>query len=284
MVGGLCDHKTAFQEGRCVGVIAEPETLNQMLHEDGEYTIKSRVDVNGNVEWSPGQKLSKGEYWGRRAVFPGSRQVLDWNAPGRPLTECKGNECPHAVDGINYSPFFSEGAVSYAINGRQTKPKTADAIWDMIVWLSKVKPSEAPLSGIYRTSQLTDKFKEEISQEWNDVFASDLIEVLKQDFKSEAEGGNPAQDLMMRGFDEYMYALDIEMNQHLIFADVSDSGFFNFDDPVNSLDAVKNKDQYDIRYKRFISDLQKRYDEINARQDGGALSQLILWRERWVLY
>lgn len=46
------------------------------------------------------------------------------------------------------------------------------------------------------------------------------------------------------------------------------------------LDAVKNKDQYDIRYKRFISDLQKRYDEINARQDGGAVSQLILWRER----
>mmetsp|Transcript_6071 Transcript_6071/g.12796 ORF Transcript_6071/g.12796 Transcript_6071/m.12796 type:complete len:1062 (-) Transcript_6071:175-3360(-) len=276
--GGICDFKAAFSDGRCAGAIALPETLTEMLLEDGEYTIQPRLDEEGNVVWAPGQNLSDGEYWGRRSIFPGSDKVLDWTTPGRPLVDCVGMKCPLANDGINYSPFFGEGADVYAINGRQTKPQAADAIWDLIMWFSEVEPIYKPLNGMYRTSQLAAE-KPKVAIDWNDIMAEDLRQVLMHEFKSDDMGGNPSQDLMLRAVDEYIYALDIEMHQKLIFADVSDGGLYNENDPSKSLDAVKDKRVYDANYQRFISDLEARFDDINGRQDGGALRQLILWRE-----
>ena len=107
-----------------------PGTLTSLLSEGGKYapTPENRMD----------EVLAEGEYWGRRAVFPGSKKVLDWESVGRPLVECTEEACPLARDGINYAPFFSEGGESYALNGRQSKPAATDAMWDMLTWFSEL--------------------------------------------------------------------------------------------------------------------------------------------------
>jgi hypothetical protein len=223
--------------------------------------------------------LSEGAYWGRRKVFPGSRRVVDWTDPNLPLVDCDADLCPLANDGINYAPFFSEGGESYALNGRQSKPAATDAMWDMFVWLSTLPVGDVPLAGTYRKSQLTPESITALAEYWNNtVMAQDLHDVLKEYFRSEEEGGNPVQDLFIIGASDYMDVLDVALHENFILASIEDGGLFNMEDPSKSIDPLKDKEEFDLRYDRFISDLAKGIDDVNAQQDGGALQQLILWR------
>eukprot|EP00585_Thalassiosira_rotula_P013292 CAMPEP_0196129898 /NCGR_PEP_ID=MMETSP0910-20130528/451_1 /TAXON_ID=49265 /ORGANISM="Thalassiosira rotula, Strain GSO102" /LENGTH=1075 /DNA_ID=CAMNT_0041389097 /DNA_START=439 /DNA_END=3666 /DNA_ORIENTATION=- len=269
--GVKCDRKTAFPTGRCAGVISMPGTMTNLLRENGKYTIppEKRMDY----------VLEPGEYWGRRKVFPGSRKVINWNKEGRPLEDCQGSVCPLAKDGINYAPFFAEGGESYALNGRQSKPAATDAMWDMFTWLATLPVGEVPLAGTYRKSQLTDEAIGRLAEQWdNPVMAQDLHDLLLEYFRSEEEGGNTVQDLFIIGFSEYNEALDTELHKNLILQDVDKGGLFNMLDPRKSIDPVRNKAEFDRRYDRFIASLAQRYEDVHARQDGGGLNQLYLWR------
>jgi len=267
---GKCDRKTAFPTGRCAGVISMPGTMTSLLLEGGKYAPPPDLRMD--------DALAEGEYWGRRKVFPGSRRVLNWNKKGRPLEDCEGSICPHSKEGVNYAPFFSEGGESYALNGRQSKPASTDAMWDMFTWLSTLPVGDVPLAGVYRKSQLTKEAIDDLAESWNRVMADDLDEVLEEYFKSDEEGGNTVQDLFIVGFNEYNDALDTALHQNLILADVADGGLFDMADPSKSLDPVEDKAEFDARYDRFTEDLARRYDEVHEMQEGGALEQLYLWR------
>ena len=269
--GEKCNRKTAFPTGRCAGVISMPGTMTNLLKMGGKYAPESAQLMEDVLE--------EGEYWGRRKVFPGSQKVVNWNKEGLPLEDCAGAVCPLAKDGINYAPFFAEGGESYALNGRQSKPAATDAMWDMFTWLSEMPVGEVPLAGIYRKSQLTDEAIEELAKHWNNtVMAEDLHSVLVEYFRSEEEGGNPAQDLFIIGFPQYNEALDTELHKKLLLAPIEEGGLFNMEDPSKSIDPVKNKKEFDERYNRFIKDLAERYDDVHNQQTGGALQQLSLWR------
>mmetsp|Transcript_17039 Transcript_17039/g.27534 ORF Transcript_17039/g.27534 Transcript_17039/m.27534 type:complete len:581 (-) Transcript_17039:161-1903(-) len=108
--------------------------------------------------------------------------------------------------------------------------------------------------------------------------AQDLHDVLDEYFRSEEEGGNTVQDLFIIGFSEYNEALDTELHKNLILQDVDKGGLFNMLDPRKSIDPVRNKAEFDRRYDRFIASLAQRYEDVHARQDGGGLNQLYLWR------
>ena len=276
-----CDHIIDFPTGRCAGVLSLSDMMTPLLLD----SIKPRVNKNGTVVWSPGQNLAPGEHWGRRSVFPGSSKVIDWSDPKRPLIKCTEEKCPLGIDGINpkerinYTPFFSQAGEAYAINGRVSKPRAADAMWDMFAWISELPFKELPHPGMYRQSQLTDEYGEQLANAWdNDIMVADIHEVLLHYFKSQPEGGNPARDSRMLGFDEYNAALDINLHQKLIFADISEGGFFSKDGI--SLDAERNKDDYNEIYDGFIVNLQKGFDEMNENSDAGALGNLVSWRDR----
>lgn len=83
----------------------------------------------------------------------------------------------------------------------------------------------------------------------------------------------------MLGFDAYNDNLHIELHQNLILQDVNKGGLFDMSDPSQSLDPVKDKEQFDERYERFTRHLAERYTDVNSQQHGGALGQLVLWRE-----
>lgn len=269
--GQKCDRKTAFPTGRCAGVISMPGTMTELLREGGKYAPPPELRMDA--------VLPEGAYWGRRKVFPGSRKVVDWKASGLPLADCDPDLCPLGKGGINYAPFFAEGGESYALNGRQSKPAATDAMWDMFVWLSTLPVGDVPLAGTYRKSQLTPESITALAEHWNStVMAEDLHDVLEEYFRSEEEGGNPVQDLFIKGAPDYMDVLDVALHEEFILASIEDGGLFNMDDPSKSIDPVKDNEEFDARYERFVSHLSAKIDEVNAQQNGGTLQQLVLWR------
>jgi len=132
------------------------------------------------------------------------------------------------------------------------------------------------LSGMYRKSQLTDEATEQLAEQWNNtIMAQDLHDVLDEYFK---EGGNTVQDLFIVGFPQYNDALDTELHSNFILENVEDGGLFNMKDTKKSIDPVRNKKEFDERYGHFVERLTRKYDNVHAMQDGGAIHQLSLWR------
>lgn len=280
-LGQKCDRKTAFPTGRCAGVVSMPGTLTNMLKEDGKYAPRPRIGDDGTVLWKPGMDLGEGRYWGRRADFPGSKRVVSWTAPGTPLVKCDSDACPLATDddSVNRSPYFSEGGESYALNGRQSKPTATKVMWDLFTWLSELPVTMLPLSGQYRRSHLMDDQAEVLrNASWPQVMVDDLFDVLGRYFRDEDEGGNPAQDLLLVGFDDYMDALDEELHDKLLLADVNDGGLFDLNDPSRSVDPATDAATFDERYERFINAVEAAYDAITTETSGHRMGQLQRWR------
>ena len=260
--GQKCSRKTAFPTGRCAGVISMPGTLTKMLRHGAKYAPVDRVnDTTGEVEWRVGASLPDGRYFGRRAPFPGSRRVVDFSKPGNPLVDCDVRTCPNAIDGINYAPFFSEAGEGYALNGKQSKQNSVDALWDLFVWLSQLPTPKLPLSGSYRKSHLDPSHADVLREEgWPEVMILDLFDVLSSYFNSP----NPAQDLFVKGFSEYMSAFDEEIHENFLLQDLG-------------VDVSSNA--FDAKYNSFVATLEERYDAISKKQTGGELGQLMQWRE-----
>eukprot|EP00573_Skeletonema_grethae_P003344 CAMPEP_0201690996 /NCGR_PEP_ID=MMETSP0578-20130828/4272_1 /ASSEMBLY_ACC=CAM_ASM_000663 /TAXON_ID=267565 /ORGANISM="Skeletonema grethea, Strain CCMP 1804" /LENGTH=1068 /DNA_ID=CAMNT_0048176103 /DNA_START=182 /DNA_END=3388 /DNA_ORIENTATION=+ len=273
--GVKCDRKTAFPTGKCFGVISMPGTMTNMLKEGGKYapSPENRQD----------QYLKEGEWFGRRIVFPGSTEVLDWKKKDYPLMKCTEKSCPTArtIGGevINFSPFFSEGGEAYAINGKQSKQTAVNAAWDLMVWFSQLSVNLVPLAGTYRKSQTKPEAMEALAKIWNNtVMAEDLNAVITEYFKEPSEGGNPTQDFFVVGFSDYNDALHTSLHKEFLLASTdTELGLFNMTDPSNSIKV--GTPEFEERYEKFIAKLQQRYDEVNSRMTGGALQQLYNWRE-----
>jgi hypothetical protein len=272
--GEKCDRKTAFPTGRCFGVVSMPGTMTNMLKEGGSYAPppEKRQD----------KYLEPGQWFGRRIPFPGSTDVLNWDAAGYPLMKCDAQNCPKArtIDGkvINFSPFFAEGGEAYAINGKQSKESAVEAAWTLMAWFSTLSVELVPLSGLYRKSQLSPESIEALAESWNNtVMAEDLRDVLAEYFKEPEDGGNPTQDFFVVGFSDYNEALDTSLHKEFLLASIEDGGLFNMTDPSNSIKV--GTPEFDKRYDKFVETLQQRYNEVNSRMTGGALQQLYNWRE-----
>lgn len=281
--GQKCDRRPAFKTGRCAMVISMPGTLTSMLN--GSRVPLDRLDDDGNVVWSiVDQPLGLGgSYWGRRAAFPGSRMVQSWEKE-KQLVPCEHEgACPTAgEDGVNYAPFFAEGGEAYALNGRQSKPAAQSVMWDLFTWLADLPVTQLPLSGQYRKSHLNEEGRQEllVGGNWPEQMVDDSFLMLEQYFKSEEEGGNPAQDLLMLGFPEYMNALDEELHDKLLGVKVdSEAGLFDKNDPSRSVDPVKDAAVFDEAYDLFLNALEERYEAISKGMSGGILSQLQRWRQ-----
>ena len=270
-----CDRKSAFPTGRCFGVISMPGTMTNMLKEGGKYAPppENRQD----------QYLKEGEWFGRRIVFPGSTEVLNWGKKDYPLMKCTEKSCPAArtIGGevINFSPFFAEGGEAYAINGKQSKPTAVNAAWGLMAWFSTLDVNLVPLAGTYRKSQTKPEAMDTLAKVWNNtVLAEDLNGVITEYFKEPSEGGNPTQDFFVVGFSDYNDALHTSLHTEFLLASTdTELGLFNMTDPSNSIKV--GTPEFEERYEKFIAKLQQRYDEVNSRMTGGALQQLYNWRE-----
>ena len=292
--GEKCDRKKAFPTGRCAMVISMPGTLTSFLLPNGKRAPKDRIDeTTGDILWSIGdQPLGPGgTHWGRRAPFPGSQVVEsqrkeDRDENGEPaLVSCSENKelCPSAdSDGVNFAAYFAEGGESYALNGRQSKLSARDVMWDVFTWLSELPATQLPLSGQYRQSHLNEDAKGELLAEgWPAQAVDDIFDVLGSYFRTEEEGGNPVQDLLMLGFREYMSVLDEELHVKLLGVKVDSpaSAFFDTSDPSQSIDPLRDAEIFNTAYDDFIQSLGDRWLAISQSMSGGVLGQLQRWRQ-----
>ena len=265
-----CDRKKAMMSGRCAGVISMPGTMTRLLkpwNRGGSYAPQPRVDsTSGNITWQV--QTSTGEYWGRRIRFPGSTRVYDHAT--RALVACTTSSCPkalrHSVTGelVNYAPYFAEGGEAYSIR-RGIAPRKTDAMFDLMAWFATLPVTVLPLTGIYRTSQLTEPSRATfLEDDWPPVMVDDLFAVLRFYFRDdESGGGNAVKDLLIPGFSEYMNAVSEELyDNFLLNLTVSFGGL--------------TRGQFDDSYEACLERLLNRYDAVNRKY--GKLQQLERWR------
>ena len=214
-------------------------------------------------------QTTSGEYWGRRIRFPGSTKVYDRST--RQLVTCTPGTCPKAIkhstsdDLVNYAPFFAEGGEAYAIRAGAAAQKKS-ILFDLMAWFATLPIDVLPLTGIYRTSQLSEPSKERlVSSGWPRTMVDDLFNVLRFYFLDDDNGGgNGVKDLLIPGFSEYMGALDEELYQKfLLNLTVSFGGITGA--------------QYDNSFDVFASQLMGRLSAITAKY--GKLNQLKRWRK-----
>ena len=92
-------------------------------------------------------------------ILPGSKRVLD-RATGQ-LVDCNPTICPHAINGVNHSPFAAFGGWSGAIN-KSAPAKTKDAAYAFLSYMSQSAQSSVDVTigktgfNPYRTTHFTN--------------------------------------------------------------------------------------------------------------------------------
>lgn len=147
-------------------------------------------------------------------IMPGTRRVLD-RSTGK-LVDCDATRCPHAIDGINYSPFAAFGGWSGAINAKADQ-KVKDAAYAFLSYVNQPAQSNVDVTmgwtgyNPYRNSQLNDTamwVKAGFSQE----FAENYLGAIKDSLNSP----NMAGDLRIPGTAQYQgTVLDRELARYL---------------------------------------------------------------------
>ncbi len=161
--------KKAFELYKETGKYGPPEELNMDIGDTRALFKAGRCGLI--VEWGDPGTLQldddataiKGKMYAISAV--GSREVLD-RATGE-LVPVSADSAPHAVDGINYSPFAAFGGWAGAINAKADQ-KTKDAAYAFLSYMNQAEQSGVDVTigatgyNPYRVSQLasTDKWVE----------------------------------------------------------------------------------------------------------------------------
>lgn len=71
-------------------------------------------------------------------ILPGSRRVVD-RATGK-LVDCNPERCPHAIDGVNHTPFAAFGGWSGAVNAN-SDPKVIAAAYEFLSYMNAPEQS-----------------------------------------------------------------------------------------------------------------------------------------------
>jgi multiple sugar transport system substrate-binding protein len=91
------------------------------------------------------------------AITPGSKEVLNWDT-GK-LEACTKDNCPHAIDGVNHSPYAAFGGWSGGINAK-SQDKVKDAAYAFFSYMTQPEQSNVDVTigktgfNAYRSSQL----------------------------------------------------------------------------------------------------------------------------------
>ena len=147
-------------------------------------------------------------------IMPGSREVL--NVETGKLEACNPTLCPHAIDGINYSPFAAFGGWSGAINKR-SDPEVKQAAYDFLSYVNQAAQSNVDVTigwtgyNPYRNSQL-DNLDNWIEAGFSPEFAENYLGAIKDSLNHP----NMASDLKIPGSQQYTgVVLDRELARFL---------------------------------------------------------------------
>lgn len=155
--------KKAFELYKETGKYGPPEELNNDIGENRSLMKAGRCGLV--IEWGdPGTlqleddaKTINGKMYA--VVNPGWKEVLD-PATGK-LVPCDDKTCPHAINGVNHSPFAAFGGWSGAVNAK-SDPKVKQAAYDFLSYVNQAAQSNVDVTigwtgyNPYRVSQLNN--------------------------------------------------------------------------------------------------------------------------------
>ena len=134
-------------------------------------------------------------------ILPGSRRVVD-RATGK-LVDCTPEICPHAIDGVNHTPFAAFGGWSGAVNAK-SDPKVIAAAYDFLSYMNAPAQSNYDVTlgwtgyDPYRISQF-ENVQLWVDQGFSKEGAKNYLGAIAQSLNSP----NMASDLRIPGTQQY---------------------------------------------------------------------------------
>jgi len=209
--------KKALEIYKATGEYGPADELNQDIGDTRALVVGGRCGLM--IDWGDIGPLSIEEGSQIRdkvgaIITPGSTEVLD-TATGE-LVACDANTCPHAVDGVNYSPFAAFGGWTGAISATLDEQKT-QAAYDFLSYMNQAEQSNFDVTqgwtgyNPYRNSQLED------SAAWVEAgFSQEAAENYLSAIKDSLNHPNMASDFRIPGAQQYTgVVLDREVARYL---------------------------------------------------------------------
>ena len=134
-------------------------------------------------------------------ILPGSTRVVD-RATGK-LVDCTPELCPHAIDGVNHTPFAAFGGWSGAVNAK-ADPKVIAAAYDFLSYMNAPAQSNYDVTlgwtgyDPYRISQF-ENVQLWVDQGFTKEGAENYLGAIAQSLNSP----NMASDLRIPGTQQY---------------------------------------------------------------------------------
>jgi len=208
----------AFNVYKATGEFGPPEELNfdigdtRSLVQAGRCALAIDWGDIGPLSIDPAGEAIKNKMGA--IVMPGTSRVLD-RETGK-LVDCDATRCPHAKDGINYSPFAAFGGWTGAIN-KKADDKVKQAAYAFLSYMSQAAQSNVDVTmgwtgyNPYRNSQL-DSYDNWLKAGFSQEFAENYLGAIKDSLNNP----NMASDLRIPGTAQYTgVVLDRELARFL---------------------------------------------------------------------
>ncbi len=210
--------QAAFEVYKATGEFGPPDELNHDIGDTRGLVQTGRCGMVidwgdiGPLSIDPAGAAIKNKMGA--VIMPGSSRVLD-EASGK-LVDCNAERCPHAIDGINYSPFAAFGGWSGAIN-KNADADVKQAAYDFLSYMNQAAQSNFDVTqgwtgyNPYRNSQL-DNLGPWVDAGFSEEFAENYLGAIKDSLNSP----NMASDIRIPGAPQYTgVVLDRELARFL---------------------------------------------------------------------
>jgi multiple sugar transport system substrate-binding protein len=224
--------KKAFEIYKETSKYGPPEELNmdigdtRALFESGRCGLLIEWGDPGPLQLEDNAKVIKDKLF---AINVGSKEVLDRNTCQ--LVPVSKESAPHAIDGINYSPFSAFGGWGGVVNAK-SDPKVKQAAYDFLSYMSQAKQSNFDVTqgwtgfNPYRLSQLksTDLW---VKSGMSDDLAKNYMGAINDALNNP----NMSSDLKVPGAQQYTsVVLDTELARYM-------AGEITVDEALKNIEA-----------------------------------------------
>lgn len=207
----------AFEIYKATGQYGPPDELNHDIGDTRALVTSGRCGLM--IDWGDIGPLSieEGSQINDKVgavIMPGSTEVLDV-ATGE-LVPCGDNNCPYAVDGINYAPFAAFGGWTAAISN-SSDDTVKQAAYDFLSYMNQAAQSNVDVTmgwtgyNPYRNSQL-DSIDGWVEAGFSAAAAENYLGAIKDSLNHP----NMASDFRIPGAQQYTgVVLDRELARYL---------------------------------------------------------------------
>ena len=243
--------KKAFEVFKASAAFNPPDVLNHDIGDTRALALAGRCGMV--IDWGDIGPLSIEE--GSQIkdkigalIMPGSAEVL--NVGTGELEACTADNCPHAVDGVNFAPFAAFGGWTGAVSATLDETKT-QAAYDFLSYMNQAEQSNFDVTqgwtgyNPYRNSQLEDTAPW-VAAGFSQASAENYLGAIKESLNHP----NMASDFRIPGAQQYTgVVLDRELARYLAGEITVDQALENIEEAWEEITEDFGRDEQAAMYK-----------------------------------